>query len=161
MKQLSPFVLATLFFAGLLACTQQPAGQPADKPAAGRSLSAAQSDVLASEIDSASAVRAIFLWDSLRPSVQVALAKGGKPDDAAKVPLAFKVPIDDILLIAQNTPHNTDQLYAMLAIQPDTVRGVVTNQLTLIFRAPDSTGALRYYDFTEPCPPCVVPTLFK
>lgn len=145
-KQL--FFIATLFLlVGILACNNdQPANAPnnTNGPQDLHSL-----DHVNGEMDSTKAMAAIKLWDKLRPDIKAALVRGGATQDTSRVPIAFYVPIQDILSLASKSA-NTNQLYAMLAFEADSMK------LSLIFRAPDEKGQLRYYDFTEPCPPCAV-----
>lgn len=149
MRQLFSLTLSVLLFSFIVACSQQAPKPPAAPPA---DLSKVETPANG-EIDSAAAVTAISRWDTLRPSIQDALAKGGNPSAAAKVPLGFEVPKADIMSLASILPPSATHLYAMLSLQNDSLG---RTQLTLIFQAEDRTGKLRYYDFSEPCPPCEV-----
>lgn len=159
-KQL--FFAATLFFfAGILACNQQPANVPStnvapNAPASKMTPDAATSMIVTDrktgELDSTDAKKAIALWNGYRDSLQLWLQKS-LPAVAKEIPTGFKIASQDIHSL-DSIARGTTELYAMLALQPNRCTG--KTELTLIFRAPDKTNTPRYYDFSMPCPPCTI-----
>lgn len=149
MKHL-PFVLFVVFlFAGIWACSS-PASQQPDKHAA---KALVDTNILPL-INPTEATAAKARWQELRAQM-VSFLKTIKaaPMDTQFVAKGFHVPYRDLRKILDNV-GDTTQLYAMLAIQYDTIRGVPQPYISLIFQAPDTTRArtVRYYDFTRPCP---------
>ncbi len=147
MKEQLFFACTAFVFAGILACQQQPANVPDSKAPTTMIIT----DPKTGELDSAVAVASIGSWDKYRDSLQKWL-RPSLPRVADEIPWGFKIASQDIHSL-DSIARGTDSLYAMLALQPNRCTGKI--ELTLIFRAPDKKKAVRFYDFSEPCPPCV------
>ena len=148
-------LIAAFILIALFACDRQPESLQTNLTAGGN----LGHDLHYFQMDSLKAILAIAEWDSIRPSIQSAIATGGRSNDTSMVPIGFRVPVHDISRIAEIVSDTTQSIYAILAIQEDTLKTGIQPKLTLIFRVQDSLGHRIFYDFTEPCPPCAIPAL--
>jgi hypothetical protein len=143
MKYLPFFALLAFLFAGIFACTQS-ATTPEAAKAPLADPQAALTALSKHEIPAAKATAAMAEWDTARSAiVPVLAANAATRPDAKYIAKGFKIPMGDLQSILAAI-GDTSKLFAMLAIQDTTV--------TVIFQMPDKSGALRYYDFTKPCP---------
>ncbi|MDX1913841.1 MAG: hypothetical protein SFV22_20255 [Saprospiraceae bacterium] len=143
MKHLPFLTLMAFLFGGIFACTQSaPTAEMQKAPAV--DMQAAITTLNSHEIPASQALPAMGAWQSARNAMIPVLSQNTTTaPDAKYIAKGFKIPMADIQGILASI-GDTSKLFAMLAIQDTSV--------TIIFQMPDKSGAVKYYDFTQPCP---------
>jgi len=143
MKNLFFFTFLAFLFHGILAC------KPSDANSGAQAMAATDAPVHPF-MQPEKAIPAINAWRKKRSQIDTLLGTLA-PGDTTYIARGFHIPYNDIKGLL-NAVSDTSSIFGMLAIQYDSTQRPPRPQITLIFQAKDATGALRYYDFTQPCP---------